>query len=64
MILENTPRNGLSPPTGPELKMDLDERIIAYALFETRLPDAGLFCAYQRRGGRSYAQKEQTATLP
>ena len=35
LILENTPRNGLSPPTGPELKMDLDERIIANALTNT-----------------------------
>jgi hypothetical protein len=43
---------------------NLDERIIANALFEGRFPAAGLFCACRRRGGRSYAQKEQNATLP
>ena len=43
---------------------NLDECQIAYALFEARFPAAGLFCACQRHGGRSYAQKEQKATLP
>jgi hypothetical protein len=36
-------------------------RKIAYALFDTRLSDGGPFCACRRRGGRSYAQKEQAA---
>jgi hypothetical protein len=51
-------------------------RIRESALFESRLKPnrlrtlrgrvllAGLFCAFQRRGGRSYAQKKQKATLP
>ena len=42
----------------------LRSRKIAYALFEARFPAAGLFCACQRHGVRSYAQKDQKTTLP
>jgi site-specific recombinase XerC len=38
--------------------------LIAKALFEARVLAAGLFCACQRHGGRSYAQKEQKAIVP
>jgi integrase len=32
--------------------------------FRGQIAATGLFCACQRHGGRSYAQKEQKATLP
>ena len=41
----------------------IDECQIANALVEAKISVTGLLCACWRRGGRSYAQKKQTATL-